>query len=289
MNHFQKIASFLLVFLLIVCLFSCSTEPAVDLAELKSEFKNPPSSSKPYTWWHWISGFITKEGITKDLEWMDEFGLGGAVVFNVGRLPDDIPRPVPFQTDEWWEMVDHAIREADRLGLKLGFHNCDGWSHSGGPWMEPHESMKKMVWSEVFVKPGDQNIVIPQPETIRDYYEDVAIMALPVKESSSSILVKRLSSNLSPFTSSFLLDGRNETFIDLNGHTPSDPVIFDFQFEKARDISSLSLGTNAGRMIGFHLAFEVSDDGKNYRTIKEFKSQSKGHPGNGQCGNYCPG
>lgn len=149
----------------------------------KTEFNDPPMSSRPLTWWHWMNGNINKDGITRDLEWMKEFGLSGAIVFNTGRLPDDMPRMVKFDTPEWWGMVDHAIAEANRLGLKLGFHNCDGWSHSGGPWNSPEESMKKLVWTETLVSAGNQDIVLEQPETIQEFYRDIAIMALPVQNS----------------------------------------------------------------------------------------------------------
>src|ERR1700733_81546 len=44
---------------------------------LEQGFKNPPDSAKPRTWWHWTAGNITKEGITKDLEWMKRVGIGG--------------------------------------------------------------------------------------------------------------------------------------------------------------------------------------------------------------------
>ena len=30
-------------------------------------------------------------------------------------------------TPEWWEMVRFSMEEADRLGLKLGMHICDGF------------------------------------------------------------------------------------------------------------------------------------------------------------------
>jgi len=37
-----------------------------------TDFKSPPSGVKVHTWWHWLDGNITKEGITKDLEAMHE-------------------------------------------------------------------------------------------------------------------------------------------------------------------------------------------------------------------------
>ena len=30
-----------------------------------AEFKSPPGNVKIHTWWHWLDGNITKEGITK--------------------------------------------------------------------------------------------------------------------------------------------------------------------------------------------------------------------------------
>jgi hypothetical protein len=52
----------------------------------RAEFMDPPMEARPMTWWHWMNGNITKEGITKDLEWMKEFGLsgGGVLVFDLG-------------------------------------------------------------------------------------------------------------------------------------------------------------------------------------------------------------
>ncbi len=32
---------------------------------------------QPRTWWHWTGGNVSKEGITKDLEWMKRVGIGG--------------------------------------------------------------------------------------------------------------------------------------------------------------------------------------------------------------------
>ena len=40
-------------------------------------------------------------------------------------------------TPEWWRMVTHSMKEADRLGMQLGMHICDGFALAGGPWMTP--------------------------------------------------------------------------------------------------------------------------------------------------------
>ena len=43
----------------------------------------------------------------------------------------------PINTPQWWEMVRYSMQEADRLGLQLGMHICDGFALAGGPWITP--------------------------------------------------------------------------------------------------------------------------------------------------------
>ncbi|MEI6503610.1 MAG: glycosyl hydrolase, partial [Armatimonadota bacterium] len=38
--------------------------------QLQRNFVAPPASARPQTWWHWMNGNISKEGITLDLEAM---------------------------------------------------------------------------------------------------------------------------------------------------------------------------------------------------------------------------
>ena len=33
---------------------------------LEQSFLSPPDSAKPYTWWHWVDGNVSKEGIIDD-------------------------------------------------------------------------------------------------------------------------------------------------------------------------------------------------------------------------------
>ena len=51
-------------------------------------FKNPPQSSKVHTWWHWVQGSISKDGITKDLESMKAQGNAQATILNIGLIDD---------------------------------------------------------------------------------------------------------------------------------------------------------------------------------------------------------
>lgn len=143
---------------------------------LDAGFRTPPGSARPHTWWHWVNGNVTREGITADLEAMKRVGIGGAQIFNVDcGLPAG---PVLFMSPEWRALITHAVKEADRLGIELCIHNCAGWSSSGGPWITPEHSMQILTWSETTVR-GPQRFAgtLLQPPSRMNYYRDIAALA----------------------------------------------------------------------------------------------------------------
>jgi len=143
---------------------------------LEQQFQTPPQSAKPQTWWHWISGSVSKEGITADLEAMKRIGLGGAQIFSVDV--SHVKGSVVFMSPEWRELVKHTLSEAERLNLKISMQSCDGWSQSGGPWVQPSQAMQEVVWSETQVEGGKTiPLSLPQPETKLGYYQDIALIA----------------------------------------------------------------------------------------------------------------
>ncbi|HEU0227850.1 MAG TPA: glycosyl hydrolase, partial [Arachidicoccus soli] len=154
-----------------------------------TEFRSPPVSSHVHTWWHWISGNITKDGITRDLESMKKQGISQATILNVGGFVSakvDVPQ-IKFNTPEWYEMFQFALKEAKRLGITIGVHNSDGWSTSGGPWISEEMSMKTYVWSKTYIQ-GEStvNIKLEQPQATNNYYRDYAVIAFPTEENANS-------------------------------------------------------------------------------------------------------
>lgn len=156
---------------------------------LTKGFLNPPDSSRPQTFWHWMNGNVTKEGITADLEAMMEAGIGGVFLFIVeGQVTESVPvyigKPVRHLTPEWFAMIRHAAMECKRLGLKLSLMNCIGWSASGGPWVTPDKSMMRIAWSEKYFKgPGSIENPLPQPPCDYENYQNLTIIKSQIHES----------------------------------------------------------------------------------------------------------
>lgn len=177
----------------VMILTNCKQSPNEKL--IVTEFQNPPSANSIHAWWHWLDNSITKDGITKDLEAMKSQGISTVTILNIGLLGEkDMGVPmVRFNTPEWYDMFEWALHEADRLGMHVGAHNCDGWSSSGGPWITPEYSMKRCVWSKtVITGAGQTSIQLPQPKKNLDYYKDIRVVAFPSSEQISTF------SNLKP-------------------------------------------------------------------------------------------
>jgi hypothetical protein len=144
----------LLLFILFLTTNICFAQASFS----RTAFRTPPNSVKVHTWWHWVDNAITKHGITKDLESMKAQSISQATILNVSLFDErdfGVPK-VKFNSREWYQMFQWALKEASRLGITLGAHNCDGWSSSGGPWITPEKSMKQIVWTKTIVSGGKQ-------------------------------------------------------------------------------------------------------------------------------------
>jgi len=197
---------------------------------LDAGFQSPPDSAKPQTWWHWMNGNVTKEGITADLEAMKQIGLGGAEIFNADC---GIPAgPVRFNSPEWHELFTHAVREADRLGLQLEAHNCAGWSSSGGPWNAASNGMMRVVTSELRLT-GPTNFlgVLPQPPAKLDYYRDIAILAFPTLDGETvSPLRPKVTTSATNVNAAPLADRKNTANVSLPLPSPGHPQFVQYEF-----------------------------------------------------------
>ncbi len=184
----------------------CSSIPkddGISATTLKAKFLNPPDSARPGVYWYFMDGNLSKEAMTKDLESMKKVGIGNLIFLevNVG-----IPRgKVDFLSEQWQDLFQHGVREAERLGIAITLGVGPGWSGSGGPWVSGKESMQHLVSSSIQVSGNDKKpIILPKPvqkppyfgegaftpelkQRWLDYYEDAAVLAFPTPSSDYKI------------------------------------------------------------------------------------------------------
>ena len=132
----------------------------INAQSLEKGFLNPPDSAKPWVYWFWLNGNLSKDGITADLEAMKRAGIGGVLIMEVDA---GTPKGAYlFGSPEWRDLFKFVLQEANRLGLKVNMNNDAGWCGSGGPWMTAEKSMQKIVWTETVVQGGkkyDGNLI----------------------------------------------------------------------------------------------------------------------------------
>jgi hypothetical protein len=145
---------------------------------LEAEFASPPAAARPWVYWFWKNGNISRAGITADLEAMQRVGIGGVILMEVSLSTP--AGPVSFFSSAWRDLFQHAVTEAARLGLQVSVNSAPGWTGSGGAWVPAAQSMQQVVVSDTkVVGPRPFAELLPQPETRHDYYRDIAVLALP--------------------------------------------------------------------------------------------------------------
>ncbi len=149
--------------------------------DLKQYFAAPPAAARPWVYWFPLSGNLTREGITADLEAMARVGIGGLIYMEVDQ---GAPKgPADFAGPLWRELFAHLCAEARRLGLEISMNNDAGWCGSGGPWITPERSMQKVVWSETTLEGGRPfDGVLAPPKAERGFYRDIAVLAMPAPD-----------------------------------------------------------------------------------------------------------
>jgi len=256
---------------IIVLLLSVGCAVASD--EIATAFRRPPDAAKPLTWWHWIDGNVTRDGITKDLESMKRAGLGGCYLFSIGGFFRE--GPVEFMEPSFLGMLDHTMAEAGRLGLTFGVHNCDGWSESGGPWITPEKSMKVLTHTAVEVTGGKAiDTLLPMPAHQLDYYREVAVLAFPVpagKRVNEPGSISDLKGSLPTEALKPLMDGNPETVTKFAA-TKDIPNTVGFVLNEPQTVRSLAfqrLGPYRSET-NYLARLEVSADGADYQVAGTF-------------------
>jgi len=270
---------------------------------LEQGFREPPDDAKPRVWWHWTGGNVTKEGITKDLEWMKRVGIGGAQAADIGMGGGQvIEKPITFFSPEWFDAIKHAASECDRLGLEMTMFSSSGWSLTGGPWVKPEQGMKKLVWSTTETQgpsrfsgklqqpplgggsltslrgttgpdrgapgapggPGRGGARGPSPAAT--FYRDAAVIAFrtPADETAMQDLKPRVTSSGGEVDGGVLMDDVFGTAATIAAGAGGVAWV-QYEFPQAVTARAVTL-VSGGGSVPFG-AIEVSDDGTGFRPI----------------------
>lgn len=147
--------------------------------------------AKPWTFWNWKYGSVSRPGIHADLTGMKNVGMGGIWLMPVREAGEclEFQDGVAQLSPEFWKMMDYSFLLADSLDFDMGIHVLPG-----NPLVLPAESMQKVVWTDTIMKGGKkiEGLQMWQPESYKDgkmqsagseggYYQDIAAFAIRFK------------------------------------------------------------------------------------------------------------
>lgn len=240
-------------------------------ASLDEAFQNPPHDAWPWVYWFVADGNLTREGITADFEALHRVGIRGVLHMETNQF---VPTgPVRALTPQWRELMQHAIQEATRLGITFNLNNDGGWCGSGGPWITPELSMQMLVWSEVDVQ-GPKTLAqkLAQPKTVRNYYEDIAVLAFPTP-AAEGVRMADCSPQFTygldrqPLDDAKLTDGNPGTVTILPLPEEGHPQYLNIDFPEPFTAQAVSIALDPWETL-IEASLEVSDDGQTYRTLR---------------------
>jgi len=215
----------------------------------REAFAQPPPYFRPETWFHYIGGNVSTQGITADLEAISSAGFSGIQLFHGqfgGKWPET-GEPIACLSEKWDGAVKHTGEEARRLGLRFTMQNCPGWAMAGGPWITASNAMRTLVWSRLDVSgntPVTNALAQPQPSTNAWHdYRDIAVLAFPTPRDDTNQPLKPLSvrSNREDLPWLDCLTGQLKKKFSLVPDKTNAPTWVEVTFEKPVTIRSLEL------------------------------------------------
>lgn len=259
------------------------------LSTLWQAFVDPPDEARPRAWWHWMDGNVDPAGIVRDLTWLHEVGVRGIQLFDGGMgVPLVVPEPVRPGTDAWRAALETASRTATDLGLEFAVATSSGWSAAGGPWVEPVDAMKKVVWSEAVIDGGGSvEVELPPLPSVAGLFQDAPrwgapardawavdwrVVAFPAAAEQERLQPARVSGSASVGDASGLFDGSFASAVAL----PRDPDAFsaawiEQEFDEPVTVRSMTVGLPGPRGFGAapppDAVLQASDDGVAYRDV----------------------
>ena len=211
-------------------------------------FVSPSKVYYPETWFHYIGGNVSMEGITADLEAIANAGFSGVQFFHgqFGGPWPGVEQQITCLSPLWDGMVRHTATECQRLGLRFTMQNCPGWAMAGGPWIKPENAMRHLVWSRIDINGTgkiEKKLPVPQSssEEWRDY-NDLMVIAFPTpKDDEGEALKPILLNSNKDIEWKNILSGETDKPLHLEAITDDEPYWFEIEFQDAVVVRTLEL------------------------------------------------
>jgi len=201
-------------------------------------------------------GIATNEqAIRGQLERQKELGIS-----NVGAGSNGAPGA--YMSEGWKAAIASTVATSEAMGFEVSFLTSPGFSHTGDSKVQPHEAMRKLVWTQTNVvggKPFKAVLAAPannsgpyqnipyfneSPWTLaidREFYRDIAVIAYRVASPEAVTAQPVVTSSNGPVDAAKLLanDPRNPLQLDSSHGAPW----LELDYSSAQTVRSVVLAT----------------------------------------------
>ena len=177
----RSVRSRLLSAALIACLPLAFASTAHAADSLWDAFANPAPAAKPWTYYFWANSLTDRETISAEVADMARLGFGGILLLDSRGYWDDDkhvrnpPATIRWGSEAWFDLVEHAVREAGRHGMHLILSIGASGGHLRGD-CDAGDDAPKFLKVRSYL-PGD---AFESPDL--PHYRDVAVFAVRTAE-----------------------------------------------------------------------------------------------------------
>ena len=136
--------------------------------------------TKPWTRWWWHGSSVNKQDLTASMEAYQKNGIGGLEITPIYGVIGNEDQFFDYLSPKWIEMLDHTLREGQRLDLGIDMATGTGWPF-GGPQVTSDDAPKNVIYRTYKLQSGEslnENITYRQQPLVRAVRNQIDISEL---------------------------------------------------------------------------------------------------------------
>lgn len=110
--------------------------------------------TKPWARWWWMGSIVNPQDLTDQMQEYAKAGLGGLEITPIYGVKGYEDRFIRYLTPQWMDMLEHTLKEGERLDMGIDMATGNGWPF-GGPWVGAEDACKNMAYKIFTLKAGE--------------------------------------------------------------------------------------------------------------------------------------
>lgn len=132
MNHAGSATRMILVGAIVCSMAGLWTSSNMQAAESAAPWPDPTVQNRPWTRWWWMGSAVDEKNLTALLSQYQQAGIGGVEICPIYGVKGYEEQFVDFLSPAWMSLLEHTLREGQRLGIGVDLTAGSGWPF-GGP------------------------------------------------------------------------------------------------------------------------------------------------------------